>query len=139
VEVGLRAAKDAGLKVFRTWGFNDKNVTYDPDGLPQYGSEGAGATDVVFQWFANGTSSINVAAFDKVVEAATKVGIKLIVTFTNNWADYGGMDVYTLNLGGKYHDDVSRTPKMIDLVRQNLRAIYSSTFFPGSNPPINDT
>jgi mannan endo-1,4-beta-mannosidase len=108
VEKGLTAAKEAGLKVFRTWGFNDKNVTYIPTGLPQYGNEGAGDTEIVFQrWYSNGTSVINIAAFDKVVEAATKVGIKLIVALTNNWADYGGMDVYTVNLGGKYHDDVS--------------------------------
>ena len=44
----LAAAKEAGLKVFRTWGFNDKNVTYVPGGLPQYGGEGAGDTEVVF-------------------------------------------------------------------------------------------
>lgn len=94
--------------MFRTWGFNDKNVTYDADGLPQYGNEGAGETDVVFQWWNNGKSTIDLTAFDKVVNAATKVGIKLIVTLTNNWADYGGMDVYTVNLGGQYHDDVSR-------------------------------
>lgn len=95
------------MKVFRTWEYNDKNVTYVPDGLPQYGNEGAGDTEVVFQRFANGTSTIDIEAFDKVVDAATKVGIKLLVAFTNNWADYGGMDVYTVNLGGKYHDDVS--------------------------------
>ena len=75
--------------------------------MPQYGGEGAGDTEVVFQRFANGTSTINIEPFDKVVDAATKVGIKLLVAFTNNWADYGGMDVYTVNLGGKYHDDVS--------------------------------
>lgn len=92
--------------MFRTWGFNDKNVTYVEGGLPQYGGEGAGETDVIFQRFANGTSTIDIAAFDKVVNAATKAGIKLLVTFTNNWADYGGMDVYTTNLGGRYHDDV---------------------------------
>ena len=108
MELGLTAAKEAGLKVFRTWGFNDKNVTYVPGGLPQYGGEGAGDTEIVFQRFANGTSTINIEPFDKVVDAATKVGIKLLVAFTNNWADYGGMDVYTVNLGGKYHDDVSR-------------------------------
>lgn len=107
VEIGLQAAKDAGLTVFRTWGFNDKNVTYDPEGLPQYGSEGAGGTEVVFQRFHNGNSTIDLAPFDKVVDAATKADIKLIVTLTNNWADYGGMDVYTTNLGGQYHDDVS--------------------------------
>lgn len=61
----------------------------------------------MFQWWANGTSTINLEPFDKVVNAAKKVGIKLIVALTNNWADYGGMDVYTINLGGRYHDDVS--------------------------------
>lgn len=85
----MTAAKEAGLNVFRTWGFNDKNVTYDPNGLPQYGGEGAGTTEVVFQWWENGESTIDVSGFDKVVDAATKVGIKLIVALTNNWADYG--------------------------------------------------
>ncbi|KAI8959177.1 glycoside hydrolase family 5 protein [Daldinia sp. FL1419] len=121
VELGLTAAKDAGLKVFRTWGFNDKNVTYDPQGLPQYGGEGAGATNAVFQWWANGTSTVNITEFDKVVDAATRVGIKLIVTFTNNWADYGGMDVFTINLGGKYHDDFYRLPEIKDAFKQYIK------------------
>ncbi|KAI1498019.1 glycoside hydrolase family 5 protein [Biscogniauxia marginata] len=122
VELGLTAAKEAGLKVFRTWGFNDKNMTYSADGLPQYGGEGAGATDIVFQRFANGTSSIDISAFDKVVDAATKVGIKLIVAFTNNWADYGGMDVYTVNLGGQYHDDFYRLPAIKDAYKRYVAA-----------------
>jgi mannan endo-1,4-beta-mannosidase len=113
VELGLSAAKKAGLSVFRTWGFNDKNVTYIEDGLPQYGGEGAGTTEVVFQWWQNGTSTIDLEPFDKVVNAAAKTGIKLIVTLVNNWADYGGMDVYTVNLGGKYHDDVTASYSLI--------------------------
>ncbi|KAL4981374.1 mannan endo-1,4-beta-mannosidase C [Aspergillus falconensis] len=112
VELGLSAAKKAGLSVFRTWGFNDKNVTYIEDGLPNYGGEGAGATEVVFQWWENGTSTIDLEPFDKVVNAAAKTGIKLIVALTNNWADYGGMDVYTVNLGGQYHDDFYRLPQI---------------------------
>ncbi|KAL4973643.1 mannan endo-1,4-beta-mannosidase C [Aspergillus desertorum] len=112
VELGLSAAKEAGLSVFRTWGFNDKNVTYIEDGLPNYGGEGAGATEVVFQWWENGTSTIDLKPFDKVVNAAAKTGIKLIVALTNNWADYGGMDVYTVNLGGRYHDDFYRLPQI---------------------------
>lgn len=87
----------------RTWGFNDQNATYDPKGLPQYSNE----STPVFQSFSAGTSKIDLTPFDKVVNAASKTGMKLIVTLTNNWADYGGMDVYTVNLGGKYHDDVS--------------------------------
>jgi mannan endo-1,4-beta-mannosidase len=90
VEKGMTAAKDAGLKVFRTWGFNDKNRTFNSNGLPKYGGEGAGASEVVFQWWENGNSTIQVNGFDKVVDAANKVGIKLIVALTNNWADYVG-------------------------------------------------
>ncbi|KAI0886599.1 glycoside hydrolase family 5 protein [Annulohypoxylon maeteangense] len=120
VEIGLAAARDAGLKVFRTWGFNDKNVTYDPQGLPQYGGEGAGATNAIFQWWENGTSTINITEFDKVVDAATKADIKLIVAFTNNWADYGGMDVFTINLGGKYHDDFYRLPQIKDAYKRYI-------------------
>ncbi|KAL1961385.1 hypothetical protein VTO42DRAFT_113 [Malbranchea cinnamomea] len=112
VELGLAAAKRAGLSVFRTWGFHDRNVTTIPGGLPQYGGEGAGETEVVFQWWDNGKPTINLEPFDKVVAAAEKIGIKLIVALTNNWADYGGMDVYTVNLGGQYHDDFYRLPQI---------------------------
>lgn len=97
--------------MFRTWGFNDKNVTYNPDGLPKYGDEGAGATEVVFQRWDNGKSTIDVTPFDRVVAAAEKNDIKLLVALTNNWADYGGSDVYVVNLGGQYHDDVSVHPR----------------------------
>lgn len=133
---GMTAGRQAGLKVFRTWGFNDKNVTFDPQGLPQYGGEGAGGTEVVFQWWANGTSTIDVTPFDTVVDAATghwdqthcgldqqlyvhptirlplivparqRLGLAVVLT-VGQGADYGGTDVYTTNLGGRYHDDVS--------------------------------
>ena len=107
VEKGLAEAKKAGLEVMRTWGFNDKNSSYIAGGLPQYGGEGAGPSEVVLQWFhPNGTSTIDITGFDKVVKAAEKTGVRLLVALTNNWADYGGMDVYTVNLGGTYHDDV---------------------------------
>jgi mannan endo-1,4-beta-mannosidase len=90
--------------VFRTWGFNDRNRTTVTGGLPQYGGDD---NPNVMQWWDNGKAEINIKPFDKVVAAAEKTGMKLIVALTNNWADYGGMDVYTTNLGGKYHDDVS--------------------------------
>ncbi|RKU39751.1 hypothetical protein DL546_000348 [Coniochaeta pulveracea] len=121
----MTAGKRAGLNVFRTWGFNDKNVTFNPHGLPQYGGEGAGGTEVVFQWWANGTSTIDVTPFDKVVKAATDTGIKLIVALTNNWADYGGMDVYTMNLGGRYHDDFYRVPKIKDAFKRYVKTMVT--------------
>jgi mannan endo-1,4-beta-mannosidase len=91
----------------RTWGFNDRNRTTIANGLPQYGGDSVGSNPSVLQLWDNGTAEINLAPFDKVVKAAEKTGVKLLVTLTNNWADYGGMDVYTIQLGGKYHDDVS--------------------------------
>ena len=58
------------------------------------------------QRWEDGEPTIDIEGFDKVVDAASNVGIKLVVALTNNWADYGGMDMYTVNLGGRYHDDV---------------------------------
>ncbi|RPA89549.1 glycoside hydrolase [Choiromyces venosus 120613-1] len=126
----LRAAKAAGLKVFRTWGFYDKNATFDPNGLPQYDGEGAGVSEVYFQKWTNGVPEINfgpngLQAFDETVKVAEKVGIKLVVPLTNNWADYGGMDVYTVNLGGQYHDDFYHVPKIVDAFKNYVKTFVS--------------
>ncbi|KAL0634487.1 hypothetical protein Q9L58_006576 [Maublancomyces gigas] len=130
VELGLKAAKAAGLKVVRTWGFYDKNATFDPHGLPQYGGEGAGPSDVYFRKWTNGKSEINygptgLQAFDKVVKVAEKLGIKLVVPLTNNWADYGGMDVSTINLGGKYHDDFYHVPKIVNSYKDYVKTFVA--------------
>ena len=39
-----------------------------------------------------------------MVSSAKAHGLRLIVTLTNNWSDYGGMDVYVsqLNPGGMH-------------------------------------
>jgi endo-1,4-beta-mannosidase len=103
----LEAAKDAGLKVIRTWAFHDQNKTYVSGGLPQYNT---GAENTVMQVFnSDGSVKIDLSKLDVVIEAAEATDMKLILALTNNWADYGGMDVYTVNLGGRYHDDVSTT------------------------------
>ncbi|KIO32315.1 glycoside hydrolase family 5 protein, partial [Tulasnella calospora MUT 4182] len=49
--------------------------------------------------------SDGLAKFDQVVASAKAHGLRLIITLTNNWSDYGGMDVYvTQILGSSYHD-----------------------------------
>ncbi|KAL3426986.1 mannan endo-1,4-beta-mannosidase C [Phlyctema vagabunda] len=130
VKLALTQAKNAGLKVIRTWAFNDKNETFVPGGLPQYGGEGAGASPVYFQSWKNGKPTINygpsgLQAMDKVVKIAEDTGIKLIMALTNNWADYGGMDVYTVNLGGKYHDDFYTNPKIIRAFKNYVSAVVN--------------
>jgi len=85
----------AGGTTVRTWGFNE--VT-SPNG--DY-----------YQSWANGKPTINTGAtglqnFDNVVAAAKANGLRLIVTLTNNWSDYGGMDVYVSQItGGTNHPD----------------------------------
>ncbi|MEI9975380.1 MAG: cellulase family glycosylhydrolase [Ignavibacteriota bacterium] len=61
------------------------------------------------QNFAGGTPQFNdagtgLANVDYAVNKAGQLGIKLILTLTNNWSDYGGMDTYVTARGLKYHD-----------------------------------
>ncbi|KAG1692503.1 hypothetical protein DVH05_000241 [Phytophthora capsici] len=86
------------LTVCRTWGFADLNTT------------GTAPYNIVYQLWENGKPTVNtgdngLGYFDLVVAAAKAAGVKLVVPFVNNWSDYGGIDVYVQQLGGKYHDD----------------------------------
>lgn len=72
-----------------------------------------------YQLWTNGVPTVNTGAdglakFDYVVSSAKAHGIRLIVALTNNWSDYGGMDVYVsqLNPGGT-HDTFYTNPKII--------------------------
>jgi mannan endo-1,4-beta-mannosidase len=113
----------AGYRVVRTWAFND--VSSQP------------SSGTYFQILENGQATINVGSnglqrLDQVVASASKYGIKLLLTLTNNWNperptpstswnrrwdtstelprgylsnDYGGMDAYVRNYqSGGTHD-----------------------------------
>ncbi|KAJ3987329.1 glycoside hydrolase family 5 protein [Lentinula detonsa] len=123
-----------GIKVVRTWAFND--VTEIPE------------TGTWFQLIANGTTSINngtngLQKLDMIIKHAESFGIYVLLTLTNNWSpsatdnltasidglkssvqsravvdtfnssrprnflsnDYGGMDVYVRQFGLKTHDE----------------------------------
>ncbi|CCA73942.1 related to beta-mannanase [Serendipita indica DSM 11827] len=130
VSIAMDNAKAAGIKVVRTWGFRDLNTTYVPGGLPQYGDEGAGASTIYYQSWTDGKPTINygpngLQRLDKVVQLAEKKGLKLILALTNNWADYGGSDVYVVNMGGKYHDDFYRDPRMKSAYKKYVKAVVS--------------
>ncbi|KAF4555520.1 Cellulase (glycosyl hydrolase family 5)-like protein 1 [Elsinoe fawcettii] len=122
VQKGFKDAASAGLKVMRTWGYNDRNATYNAAGLPQYGNN---PNDPALQTWDNGKPTIDLTAFDKVVKAATDNNVKLLVAFTNNWADYGGMDVYTVNLGGQYHDDFYTKPEIKQAYKNYVSAFVN--------------
>ncbi len=89
------------LKVVRMWAFYDALT----------------ASGTYFQYFNYTTkepvyndSASGLANVDYAVYRAGQLGIKLIIPFTNNWPQYGGMDVYVEWLGGQYHDQFYTDP-----------------------------
>ncbi|KAI0930586.1 hypothetical protein AcW1_009236 [Taiwanofungus camphoratus] len=101
-----------GATAVRTWGFND--VT-SPSG--DY-----------YQLWTNGTATINYGPtglenFDNVVAMAKANGLRLIVTLTNNWDNYGGMDVYVSQLTNtSYHDLFYTNPEVIAAYKNYVNA-----------------
>jgi mannan endo-1,4-beta-mannosidase len=94
-------AQAAGFTVLRTWGWLD----LAPDGSGK-------ADGVYFQYWdpATGHPAYNdgpdgLQRLDYVLYRARQAGIKLIIPFTNNWGDFGGMDQYVRWAGKAYHDD----------------------------------
>ncbi|EGO25412.1 glycoside hydrolase family 5 protein [Serpula lacrymans var. lacrymans S7.9] len=90
MNVAFKDIAATGATTVRTWGFNE--VT--------------SASGDYYQLWTNGVPTINTGAtglqnFDNVVAAAKANGLRLIVTLTNNWSDYGGMDVYVNQLVGQ--------------------------------------
>ncbi|RDB16956.1 putative mannan endo-1,4-beta-mannosidase F [Hypsizygus marmoreus] len=103
----------AGGTTVRTWGFNE--VT------SQNGNW--------YQSWSGSTPTINTGAtglqnFDNVVAAAKANGIRLIVALTNNWADYGGMDVYVKQIADSANHDLFYTNSAVKTAFKN----YIKTF-----------
>ncbi|KAH9931143.1 CEL4a mannanase [Epithele typhae] len=103
----------AGATTVRTWGFND--VT--------------SANGIYYQLWSNGKATVNTGStglenFDAVIAAAKANGIRLIVALTNNWSDYGGMDVYVSQIAGSANHDLFYTNSAI----QTAFKSYVQTF-----------
>ncbi|KIK62666.1 glycoside hydrolase family 5 protein [Collybiopsis luxurians FD-317 M1] len=106
-----------GASVCRTWGFNEVTT---PDGVAFY------------QSWSGSTPTINLGAnglenFDNVVAAAKANGLRLIVTLTNNWSDYGGMDVYVNQLlgQGQPHDFFYTNPTVIAAYKNYVKTFVT--------------
>ncbi|KAH9479822.1 putative mannan endo-1,4-beta-mannosidase A [Psilocybe cubensis] len=98
----------AGATVVRTWGFNE--VT-SPNGI--YYQSWSGSTPTV------NTGSTGLANFDNVVAAAKANGLRLIVALTNNWSDYGGMDVYVKQILNSPNHDLFYTDSTVKTAYKN--------------------
>jgi mannan endo-1,4-beta-mannosidase len=92
----LDLCKSRGFNVIRTWAFNDGGANID--GYP---------TEWAYQ--QTPTSEYNEVALqglDYALDQARQRNLKLILTFTNNWTDYGGMPWYVdASPSASAHDD----------------------------------
>ncbi|KAH9944067.1 glycoside hydrolase [Epithele typhae] len=100
VESTLKSMQNAGIKVLRTWGFNAINGTELPGALQ--------SNLTYYQTWNNSEWSLNANSqglerLDKVISTAEKHGIKVILTFANNWF---GSDLYIQWMlgAGQTHD-----------------------------------
>ncbi|KAG1821892.1 glycoside hydrolase family 5 protein [Suillus subaureus] len=104
MDVTFRDIAETGGTTVRTWGFNE--VT--------------SASGDYYQLWNGSTPTINYSStglenFDDVVATAKANNIRLIVTLTNNWSNYGGMDVYVDQIlgEGQPHDYFYSNPEVI--------------------------
>ncbi|WP_214106936.1 cellulase family glycosylhydrolase [Acrocarpospora catenulata] len=99
----LNDAAAAKFNVMRTWGWLDIG---NQDGSNSV----AGKADGVYFQYWDGTKPAyndgpdGLERLDYVLYKARQVGIKLIIPFTNNWSDFGGMDQYVRWAGLTNHD-----------------------------------
>ncbi|KAG8894601.1 hypothetical protein FRC00_008668 [Tulasnella sp. 408] len=106
-----------GATTVRTWGFNE--VT-SPSGT--YYQSWSGSTPTI------NTGSNGLAKFDQVVASAKSHGLKLIVALTNNWSDYGGMDVYVKQILGSSNHDLFYTDASVIQAFKNYIAVWVNRY-----------
>ncbi|MDO4157220.1 MAG: cellulase family glycosylhydrolase, partial [Oscillospiraceae bacterium] len=107
VDQVIEDAAEMGLKVIRTWGNLDVGVKTDQvstDGYPVFTDsiDGSGEKEgIYYQYFDAdlGKPVVNegkdgLQKLDYVIYKAEQEGIRLLITFTNNWEAFGGMGQY---------------------------------------------
>ncbi|KAG7450435.1 glycoside hydrolase [Guyanagaster necrorhizus] len=122
VEATFQEMENADVKVLRTWGFNAIN-----------GSELAGALKSGLTYYQVWNSSewvLNdgpqgLQRLDNVINTAGKHGIKVILTFTNNWVGYGGCELYINWITGasQTHDVFYSDPRIIASYQRYVKVL----------------
>jgi mannan endo-1,4-beta-mannosidase len=99
-------AQAMGLPVLRAWTF----LECGGDKPNSAGACSQGADHWMQRWSnaSNGvvynTGVNGLQALDRMIATAAQHHIKLILPFTNNWRDFGGMDQYVTWYGLQFHD-----------------------------------
>ncbi len=120
----LDLACQARLNVLRIWAFNDFKPQRDR-ALPA-------DTDICFQFLRPGSDGpeprdgpFGLERLDRAVKLAGERGIRLILTLTNYWPDYGGMPQYQEWLGLADLNDLYRDERAKSKFQDWVRALIT--------------
>ncbi|KAG8945048.1 hypothetical protein FRC03_001825 [Tulasnella sp. 419] len=117
IDAAFKDIAKTGATTVRTWGFNE--VT-SPSGVYYQSWSGYSATV--------NTGSNGLAKFDTVISLAKANNLKLIVALTNNWADYGGMDVYVKQILNSDNHDLFYTDSSVKAAFKKYIAAWISRY-----------
>ncbi|PGH20733.1 hypothetical protein AJ80_03493 [Polytolypa hystricis UAMH7299] len=114
MDTAFRAMANAGMKVVRTWAFNDQTS----------------CSGFHLQCWSGGSPTINTGTnglgrLDAVVSKAETYGIQLILPFVNYWDDYGGMNVYVSQMGGGSTSAFYTNSNIITAYKNYIQAVVN--------------
>ncbi|MFB3896801.1 MAG: hypothetical protein ACE14V_10935 [bacterium] len=122
----LKQAKADGIRVARCWTIGECESRTKSKHQP--------IESYYFQAGPNIWLEESFVHLDKVLDLADKTGIKLILTLSNNWHDYGGMPMYLYWAGVQkepltydYRDEFYRNPKCIQWYKNFITRIITRT------------
>ncbi|OUM56973.1 glycoside hydrolase family 5 protein [Piromyces sp. E2] len=92
-----------GLNVMRTWAFIDKEYKDN-----EHGADG-------------------LQKMDQVVAIAEKHSIRLILTLTNNWVEFGGLEQWVRDFGYDTHDAFFTVPEIKDSFKKYVKTLINRT------------
>jgi|GEM_PF-928332 len=139
----LETTAKMDLKVMRTWGFLDRGSL---DGSVRNIREPGHKDGFYFQYWDTKTNrpayndgADGLQKLDFILHHARRLGIKLLIPFTNSWRDFGGMDQYLVWYGLDEHhlfytDERVKTAYK-DWVRHLLTRVNSLDGTPYSEDP----
>jgi len=105
-----------GMKVIRVWAFNDGGSNID--GFPETWAYQQTPTSIYNETALQG--------LDYCVDQARARGLKLILTFTNQWDDYGGMQWYVdASPTATEHDDFYTDPACKEWYKARMQFIVN--------------
>jgi len=112
-------AKKHKFNVLRTWGFLDE--AYNVSGI-YYTSFNNATREIVVNEGEKGLQRL-----DKIVALAEQHGIRLIITLTNNWADFGGMEQWVRDFGFTEHYQFYTEPEIKKSFKKYIKTLLNRT------------